>query len=144
MHPEETNNMRRLLRFAERAPRLLVAASMVLAWMGLLSAPLYAQRFAPIDQIYFSKGYGGANPVPQVLTVTSTGSAFGFSASASTSSGGDWLAVAPSEDCCITPAPVSVMVSAGATLAVGSYSGQVVFTGGGTSLTDRKSTRLNS
>ena len=134
MHPEETNNMRRLLRFAERAPRLLVAASMVLAWMGSLSAPLYAQRFAPIDQIYFSKGYGGANPVPQVLTVTSTGSAFGFSASASTSSGGDWLAVSPSEDCCITPAPVSVMVSASATLAVGSYSGQVVFTGGGTSL----------
>src|ERR1019366_2575683 len=47
---------------------------------------------------------------------------------------GDWLAVSPTEDCCITPAPVSVIVSASAALAVGSYSGQVVFTGGGTSL----------
>jgi uncharacterized repeat protein (TIGR01451 family) len=34
----------------------------------------------------------------------------------------------------MTPAPVSVIVSASAALAVGSYSGQVVFTGGGTSL----------
>ena len=35
----------------------------------------------------------------------------------------------------MTPAPVSVVVSPSDTLAVGSYSGQVVFTGGGTSLT---------
>ena len=140
MHP---NVMRRLIEWTGRGSRLAGAVFMLSAWMGLLSAPLYAQRFAPIDQIFFSKVYGGANPVPQVLTVTSAGSGFGFSASASTSSGGDWLAVAPSEDCCVTPAPVSVMVSDGATLAVGSYSGQVVFTGGGTSLTvnvtDRKS-----
>src|ERR1019366_2472781 len=47
---------------------------------------------------------------------------------------GDWLAVSPTEDCCITPAPVSVIASASAAQAVGSYSGQVVFTGGGTSL----------
>jgi hypothetical protein len=82
---------------------------MVLAWMGSLSAPLSAQRFAHIDQLFFSKGYGGANPLPQTLTVTSTGSTFDFSASASTSSGGDWLALSPTEDCCITPAPVSVI-----------------------------------
>jgi hypothetical protein len=101
--------------------------------MGSLSAPLHAQRFAHIDQMFFTKSYAGANPLPQVLTVTSTSSAFGFNASATTSSGGDWLAVSQTGDCCITPAPVSVIVSANAALAVGSYSGRVAFTGGGTS-----------
>jgi hypothetical protein len=107
---------------------------MVLAWMGSLSGPLYAQRFAHIDQIFFTKAYGGANPLPQVLTVTSTGGALGFSASATTSSGGDWLAVSPTGDCCIAPAPVTVIVNANAALAVGSYFGRVVFTSGGRSL----------
>ena len=132
-HPG-ANVMRGLLGWTGRVPRLLVAACVVLAWMGSLSAPLYAQRFAHIDQLFFSKGYGGANPPPQILTVTSADSAFSFNASASTSSGGDWLAVSPTGDCCMTPAPVSVIVSASAALEVGSYSGQIVFTGDGTSL----------
>ena len=106
---------------------------MVLAWMGSSSAPLYAQ-FAHIDPLFFSKGHGGANPLPQILTVTSTGAPIGFKASASTSTGGDWLAVSTTEDCCMTPAPVSVIVNASAALAAGSYSGQVVFTAGDTSL----------
>ncbi len=133
MHPG-TNVMRRLLEWTGRGPRLVAVVFMVLAWMSPLSAPLYAQQFAHINQLFFSKGYGGANPLPQVLTVTSAGSAFGFNASASTSSGGDWLAVSATEDCCMTPAPVSVIVSASAALAAGSYSGKVVFIGGGTSL----------
>ena len=107
---------------------------MVLAWMGSLSAPLYAQQFAHIDPLFFSKSYGGANPLQQVLTVTSDGAPIGFTASASTSTGGDWLTVSATEDCCMTPAPVSVLVSASAELAVGSYSGQVVLTGNGSSL----------
>ena len=126
--------MRDLIEWTGRGSRRLAAVFIVLACMGSLSASLHAQQFSHIDQIFFSKGYGGANPLPQVLTVTSTGSAFGFNASASTSSGGDWLAVSPTGDCCMTPAPVSMIVSASAALAVGSYSGQVVFTGGGTSL----------
>ena len=72
MHPG-TNVMRGLLGWTGRVPRLVVAAFMVLTWMGSLSAPLYAQRFAHIDRLFFSKGYGGANPPPQILTVTSTG-----------------------------------------------------------------------
>ena len=123
-----------LIERTGRVSRLAVAVFAVLAWMGSLSAPLYAQRFAHIDQIFFTKVYGGANPLAQVLTVTSTGAAFGFTASATTSSGGDWLAVSPTGDCCIAPAPVNVIVSADAALAVGSYFGKVVFTGGGTSL----------
>src|ERR1035437_9044627 len=133
VHPG-ANVMRDLIEWTGRGTRRVAAVFIVLAWMGSLSASLHAQQFSHIDQIFFSKGYGGANPLPQVLTVTSTGSAFGFNASASTSSGGDWLAVSPTEDCCITPAAVSVIVSASTALAVGSYFGQVVFTGGGTSL----------
>ena len=126
--------VRGLRGWTGRGSRLVPAVLMVLAWMGSLSAPLYAQQFAHIDPLFFSKGYGGANPLPQVLTVTSTGSAIEFNASASTSTGGDWLAVSTTGDCCMTPAPVSVTVTPSAALAAGSYSGQVVFTGGGTSL----------
>src|ERR1039457_1369841 len=133
VHPG-ANVMRDLIEWTGRGSRRVAAVFIVLAWMGSLSASLHAQQFSHIDQIFFSQGYGGANPLPQVLTVTSTGSDFGFTASASTSSGGDWLAVSPTGDCCMTPAPVSVIVSASAALAVGSYFGQVVFTGGGTSL----------
>jgi hypothetical protein len=102
---------------------------MVLAWMGSLSAPLYAQEFTHIDPLFFSKVYGGANPLPQVLTVTSNGAPIAFNASASTSTGGDWLAVSTTGDCCMTPAPVSVFVNDSAALAVGNYSGQGMLTG---------------
>src|SRR5450631_4421931 len=128
-----TNIMRGLIEWAGRGSRLVAGLLMGLAWMGSLSAPLNAQEFAHIDQLFFSKGYGGADPLLQVLTVTSHGPAFGFNASASTSTGGDWLSVSPTGDCCMTPAPVSVIVSASPALAVGSYFGQVVFTRGGTS-----------
>src|SRR5450631_3870035 len=117
MNPRK-NFMRGLIEWTGRGSRLLAGVLMALAWMGSLSAPLYAQEFAHIDQLFFSKGYGGANPLPQVLTVTSTGPAFGFNASASTSTGGDWLAVSPTLDCCMTPAQVSVMVNAGASVGV--------------------------
>lgn len=107
----------------------MAAVLVALAGMGSLSAPLYAQQFAHIDPLFFSKGFGGANPLPQILTVTSNGAPIGFNASASTSTGGDWLAVSTTGDCCMTPAPVSVLVSPDAALTVGSYSGQVVLTG---------------
>src|SRR5450432_2129170 len=122
-----------LSRWTGRVPRLVVAVLMSSAWISL-SAPLDAQQFAHIDQIFFTQVFGGANPLPQVLTVTSTGSAFGFNASATTSSGGNWLSVSPTGDCCVTPAPMSVIVNASPGLAVGSYFGQVAFTGGGASL----------
>src|SRR5450755_2997923 len=93
------NVMRRLIEWTGRGSRLIAGVLMGLAWMGSLSAPLYAQGFGQIDQLFFNKAYGGANPLPQVLTVTSTGSDFGFNTSASTSSGGGWLAVSPTENC---------------------------------------------
>jgi hypothetical protein len=107
---------------------------MLWAWMGSLSMPLRAQQFAHVDPLFFSKGYGGADPLPQVLAVTSTGSPIHFNVLASTSTGDHWLAVSTTGDCCVTPDPVSVTVNPSAALAAGSYSGQVVLTGGGTAL----------
>ncbi len=72
--------------------------------------------------------FAGSNPLPQVLTIASTGAAFGFTPVASTSSGGNWLSVSPSNlDCCNTPYPVTVSVN-GSGLAAGTYQGQIVFT----------------
>src|SRR5262249_44641916 len=98
--------------------------------MGAL--PLDAQQqFVHIDALSFTKPFGGANPLPQVLSVTSTGTAFTFTAAASTSNGGNWLSVSPSGFCCTTPATIRVIVNAAAALAAGNYSGQVVFTSNG-------------
>ena len=120
------------VRRTRMVSHLAVALLLILAWT--LPAPLHSQEFAHIDQLFFSKVKGGADPLPQVLTITGTGSAFSFNAVATTSSGGDWLAVSSNENCCITPAQVSVIVTPNATLPVGSYSGQVVFRGSGNSL----------
>jgi hypothetical protein len=72
---------------------------------------------------------GGANPLPQIVTITSTtSSAISFTQAVSTTSGGAWLSVSPCNPySCTTPYPVTVGVSA-AGLAAGTYQGQVVFT----------------
>ena len=63
-----------------------------------IASPLHAQQFAHIDPLVFTKPFAGANPLPQVLSVASTGNAFSFSAVASTSTGGNWLSVSPQRD----------------------------------------------
>jgi len=71
---------------------------------------------------------GDPPPVAQWLTVSASGGALGFTAAASTSSGGDWLAVTPASGA--TPATLSVLVNP-AGLAVGIYSGTVTITAPG-------------
>src|ERR1035441_7696169 len=130
VHPG-ANIMRDLIEWTGRGSRRVAAVFIVLAWMGSLSVSLHAQQFSHIDQIFFSKGYGGANPLPQVLTVTSTGSGFGFHASTSSSGGAAWRACSPTGEGCRPPAPVRGSGSASAALAAGSYAGQVGCAGGG-------------
>src|SRR5258708_24072536 len=113
-------------KFSRHFLAIIFASALVLTIAG----PLHAQQFAHIDPLVFTKPFAGANPLPQVLSVASTGTAFSFTATASTSTGGSWLSVSPSGFCCTTPAPVSVIVNADVTLAAGTYSGQVVFTSG--------------
>src|SRR5208283_3643868 len=61
-------------------------------------------------------------------TIATTSGALRFTPVASTSTGGNWLSVSPSNvGCCYAPYPVAVIVN-GAGLAAGSYQGQIVFT----------------
>jgi len=95
---------------------------------GLFAQPAKAAnpQFAPIPQLYFTKVFGGANPLPQVLNVVNVGAAFQFGVTSS-STGGSWLAV--QNGCCgTTPGIVTVGINAAVTMAVGSYPGQVVIT----------------
>src|ERR1019366_7376114 len=87
----------------------------------------YAQTFEPVPALSFTTVANGANPLPQVVTIASTGTQFLFSATPSTSTGGSWLTVTPSgTECCATPEGLTVSVNA-ASLAAGTYTGQIVF-----------------
>jgi uncharacterized repeat protein (TIGR01451 family) len=87
--------------------------------------------FSQGSALNFSMGYAGGNPVTQNETVSSSGTAFAYSATASAGNGGNWLSVSPfGSVCCTTPraeiysvngAPGSVPVPAGV------HTGQVVY-----------------
>jgi hypothetical protein len=85
--------------------------------------------FTQTNPISFVMGFGGANPLPQVVTVATTdNSSLRFSASVATSNGGNWLSISPSgAGCCFTPLPLTVSVNAG-TLPAGSYTGEIIIT----------------
>ncbi|HSM77549.1 MAG TPA: hypothetical protein VLT57_07985, partial [Bryobacteraceae bacterium] len=103
---------------ATRSPLLLVNGFLVLSFLAAL--PTAAQTFQAASQLSFTKPFAGADPLPQILTVGSSGANFSFSATATTSSGGSWLSISPSGNgCCTTPAPITVTVTTGAALAAG-------------------------
>ena len=93
--------------------------------------------FGQINGLAFTMPQGGADPLPQVLTVTFIGGgAAPFSAYASTATGGNWLTISPSgTSCCETPRTVTVTVTADSTLAPGSYTGQILISSALSSLT---------
>ncbi len=107
--------------------RILILAGVALALTVLLGYPLQGQSFEPVPPLSFTTVFSGANPLPQVLSITSTGTNFNFSATPSTSTGGNWLSVTPiGNDCCITAEAVTVSVNA-TSLTAGTYHGQIVF-----------------
>src|SRR5262249_7485856 len=68
--------------------------------------------FQQVNGISFEKVFGGGDPLPQVLTVPSTGSNFNYDTNWYTSSGGNWLkVVAVGFNCCTTPRAVNVVVT---------------------------------
>jgi len=100
---------------------------------------LNGQTFAPVRPLFFVKHFGGADPLPQILTVTNTGSNFDFDTPEVMVTGSThWLSVAmPGFNCCATPrAGVEVTVTTPAAMAAGTYTGQIKFTsfGGATSM----------
>jgi hypothetical protein len=88
---------------------------------------LQAQTFSNIPPLFFSAVANGSNPLPQLVTVASTGAAMNFSVTPSTSTGGNWLTASPTGNgCCTTPEGITVSVNV-ASLAAGTYQGQIIF-----------------
>ena len=88
-----------------------------------------AAVFTQTNPISFTMPFGGANPLPQLFTISATdGSSIRFSASALTAKGGAWLSISPSgSGCCFTPLAVKASVNA-STLAAGTYTGEIIIT----------------
>src|SRR5262249_52708097 len=86
--------------------------------------------FTQLSALTFTKSFGGANPLPQNLNITSTSANFNFTVASSTATGGNWLSVSTTGNCglCGMPGTVTATVIAGPTLAAGSYTGQIVLT----------------
>ena len=83
--------------------------------------------FMQVNPIDFNMTVGGAVPLPQVVTIASTGTAFNFYISSlSAATGGSWLKISPSSGIYGTPASYEVSVG-DATLPVGTYTGEIVF-----------------
>ena len=85
--------------------------------------------FTQLNPLNFVMPFGGANPLPQILTVAaSDNSAIRFTPVAATGKGGAWLSVSPnSNGCCFAPFPLTVSVNA-PSLKVGSYFGEIILT----------------
>jgi hypothetical protein len=109
--------------------RLLWKASAFLPATLLLIAAIpiaNAQSFYNVPALSFTKTFGGANPLPQVVTAASTGTQFNVDATANTSTGGNWLQISPASGVYSTPAVWVVSVNPDLSLAAGTYSGQIV------------------
>ena len=88
--------------------------------------PTTSLAIAPAS-LNFSQVAGGPSPAAQTLSLSSSGSALSFLASA-TASGGNWLSASPAV--ATTPGSVTVSVNA-AGLAPGTYSGSITVTSTG-------------
>jgi uncharacterized protein (TIGR03437 family) len=98
--------------------------------MPLISTGVNGQTagFLPLAPLSFTMQVGGNNPLPQTLTIASTGGQFAFHPSdPMTASGGSWLGLSGCSSNCYEPAVYSLSVSA-AGLPAGTYTGQIVFT----------------
>ena len=94
-------------------------------------------EFEQINPLNFVKVFGGVDPLSQVITGATTGTAFTFTVSSSVGQGGSWLAVSPSGLCCTTPDAITVTVNPAVSLAVGTYTGHVNLSTAALSLTIR-------
>ncbi len=95
-----------------------------------VSVVLGSNIFSQVNPISFTKVFGGANPLPQVLTIATPGTAFNYFVSSSTATGGSWLTATTATACglCLTPTTIVATITAIVTLPVGSYTGQIVIT----------------
>ena len=91
-------------------------------------ATVGANVFNQMNPLSFNMPLGGANPLPQVLSMTSTGTNFNFyNVSVSTSKGGNWLQLSPSTGVHATPSAFTVSVANASVLPAGTYTGEIIF-----------------
>jgi hypothetical protein len=84
--------------------------------------------FTQLNPLNFVMPFGGANPLPQIMTVASNDPAttLRFTPTAVTGTGGNWLSVSPNNlACCYTPNPLAVSISA-SSLKAGTYTGEII------------------
>ncbi len=94
-----------------------------------VSVTVGANVFAQVNPINFTMPAGGGNPLPQILSIASTGTNFVFSSAVYTSTGGNWLSISNlGGECCTTPEAITVSVINASSLPAGTYSGEIVFT----------------
>ena len=85
--------------------------------------------FAQVNPLSFTMFEGTSGPLPQSLTMASTGTNYLFSSAVYTGQGGNWLTLSNlGGGCCATPEGITVKVINASTLPEGTYSGEVVFT----------------
>src|ERR1017187_8593589 len=102
------------------------SAAVLLFGVLAVVGPLQAQTFSSIPALSFTKVYSGANPLPQVMVVTSTGANLAFDVSPTTVTGGSWLTTTSCGSWCTTPEALTVTVNPAVTLAAGTYAGQIL------------------
>ena len=109
------------------------------AWALGSSAALRAQTFQTIAPLSFTKVFAGADPLPQVITVASTGDPINFSVRTVGSTGGNWLKISlPAHDefgNFNTPDVATVSVTPVNSLPAGTYTAQIIATSGKMTMT---------
>ncbi len=95
--------------------------------------------FNQVNPIYFTKPYANtSNPLPQTITISTTGAALSVGLSFANANGGTWLSISPAAGCCYsTPQAVTAIVTADPQMAPGTYTAQIQVTqyGGAMSIT---------
>ena len=87
---------------------LMAIITVVLA----LPASGWGQTFEPIPALSFSKTFGRGDPLPQMISIASTGANFTFTAAATSTTGGNWLTITPGSFGCCASTPYAVQVNA--------------------------------
>jgi hypothetical protein len=126
-----------------RTARVLFSALAFAFCAWVPATPAHAQTFDQVPTLYFVKPFGGADPLPQVFTVASaTSTQYTYTVTSVTSTG-NWMSASPGGGCCQgTPSSITVSSKTSATLAVGTYPGQVVMTAYDTNITLTVNTSL--
>src|SRR5436305_9140299 len=84
--------------------RARLLSFLMLTILAAIPAAHAQLAFYNIPSLAFTAVANGPNPLPQVVTVASTGVNMNFTATPSTFSGGNWLTTTPTGiNCCVTP-----------------------------------------